>query len=181
VTLKSFHRGGGYKPDGLKPYIGKYSAEQVVKPGELVIALTDVTQQAEVIGKPAIVRQDRRYRTLVASLDTAIVRPLNNSVTVPFLYCLLRSSDFQNHAYSHCTGTTVLHLSKDALPTYQFACPPEELIAAYTRLSALAFSKIEVNQEEIAALGALRDTLLPKLISGEIRVRDAERFLKERV
>ncbi|MBC7098104.1 restriction endonuclease subunit S [Candidatus Bipolaricaulota bacterium] len=179
VTLKSFHRGGGYKPDGLKPYTGKYSTEQVVKPGELVIALTDVTQQAEVIGKPAIVRQDRRYRTLVASLDTAIVRPLNNSVTVPFLYCLLRSSDFQDHAYSHCTGTTVLHLSKDALPTYQFACPPEELIAAYTRLSALAFSKIEVNQEEIAALGALRDTLLPKLISGEVRVRDAERILKE--
>ena len=178
VTLKSFHRGGGYKPDGLKPYIGKYSAEQVVRPGELVIALTDVTQQAEVIGKPAIVRQDRRYRTLVASLDTAIIRPLDDRVTIPFLYCLLLSSDFQNHAYGHCTGTTVLHLSKDALPTYQFAYPPEELIVAYTRLSAPAFSKTDLNHAEIATLGALRDTLLPKLISGEVRVRGEKKILE---
>jgi len=115
---------------------------------------------------------------LVASLDTAIIRPLDDRVTIPFLYCLLLSSDFQNHAYGHCTGTTVLHLSKDALPTYQFAYPPEELIVAYTRLSAPAFSKTDLNHAEIATLGALRDTLLPKLISGEVRVRGEKKILE---
>ena len=47
VTLKSFARGGGYRPDGLKSYTGRYKPEQVVRPGELVIACTDVTQAAE--------------------------------------------------------------------------------------------------------------------------------------
>ncbi|MEX0886765.1 MAG: restriction endonuclease subunit S, partial [Phycisphaeraceae bacterium] len=117
VTLKSFQRGGGYRPDGLKPYVGTYRAEQVVEPGELVEAQTDVTQQAEVIGQPAIVRGDPTYRTLVASLDTAIIRPVSEAVSVTFLYCLLRTDDFQAHAYSHSTGTTVLHLGKQAIPT----------------------------------------------------------------
>jgi type I restriction enzyme, S subunit len=46
VTLKSFARGGGYRPEGLKSFAGKYKAEQVVSPGEIVIACTDVTQAA---------------------------------------------------------------------------------------------------------------------------------------
>jgi len=55
VTLKSFARGGGYRPDGLKSFAGKYKPEQVVAAGEVVIACTDVTQAAEVIGRPAFV------------------------------------------------------------------------------------------------------------------------------
>jgi len=68
VTLKSFARGGGYRPDGLKSFTGTFKPEQVVTPGELVIACTDVTQAAEVIGRPAIVRGTSGYRRLVASL-----------------------------------------------------------------------------------------------------------------
>jgi type I restriction enzyme S subunit len=41
-------------------------------------------------------------------------------------------------------------------------------------------SRIEVNERQSRTLAALRDTLLPKLIRGEIRVKDAERFLEER-
>jgi type I restriction enzyme S subunit len=41
-------------------------------------------------------------------------------------------------------------------------------------------AKIAQSERESRTLAALRDALLPKLISGEIRVRDAERFLKER-
>ena len=38
VTLKSIERGGGYRGDGLKPFIGDYKPEQVVKPGEIVVS-----------------------------------------------------------------------------------------------------------------------------------------------
>ena len=95
VTLKSFSRGGGYRPDGLKAYTGRYRPEQVVRPGELVIACTDVTQAAEVVGRPAIVQPNAQFETLVASLDTLIIRPYNASVEmVPFLYCLGRTPSF---------------------------------------------------------------------------------------
>lgn len=177
VTLKSFQRGGGYRPDGLKPYTGEYKNDQVVTPGELVVAQTDVTQQAEVIGKPALVRQDGRYRTLVASLDTAIARPRGPDVTVPFLYCLMRTDSFQDHIYAHSTGTTVLHLAKDAIPTFQIACPPREVMKAYTNLGDPVFSKINAHEQEAGTLAAIRDILLPMLISGELRVPDGERII----
>ena len=178
VTLKSIMRGGGYRPDGLKPYTGKYKPEQVITPGELVVSYTDVTQEAEVVGKPAIVRGDEKYQTLVASLDLGIIRPLESTVSVWFLYCLFRERHFQSHIYGYADGTTVLHLSKDGVPNYQFALPPEKIRCLFDSISKPLFAKIESNENESRTLAETRDTLLPKLLSGEIRVDDAAEILE---
>jgi len=179
VTLKSFQRGGGYRPDGLKAYTGPYKPDQIVLPGEIVVACTDVTQAAEVIGKPAIVRGDERFETLVASLDTMIVRPNREKLSVPFLYCLFLTDDFQAHTYSYTKGTTVLHLAKEALPLYEFAWPPSGLLSRFAGLAEPTFARIEANERETATLAAIRDALLPKLLSGEIRIPDAEKCVQE--
>jgi type I restriction enzyme S subunit len=173
VTLKSFARGGGYRPDGLKPFAGTYKAEQVVKPGELVIACTDVTQAAEVIGRPAMIRGMSGYQTLVASLDTLIVRPRHSSVTRAFLYFLGGTEAFVAHTYAHTTGTTVLHLAKEAVPSFTFARPSTQLVKHFDALAAPALSRIQALEEESNTLAALRDALLPKLISGELRLSGA--------
>lgn len=76
VTLKSIDRNGGYKANGLKPYIGDYKPAQVVAPGEIVVAQTDLTQGAEVVGRGVRVPASADHGTLVASLDLASsVRP----------------------------------------------------------------------------------------------------------
>ena len=178
VTLKSIMRGGGYRPDGLKPYTGKYNPEQIITPGELVVSYTDVTQGAEVVGKPAIVRGNENYQTLVASLDLGIIRPLESTVSVWFLYCLFRERRFQSHIYGYADGTTVLHLSKDGVPRYQFALPPEKIRCLFDSIVEPLFAKIESNENESDTLAKTRDTLLPKLLSGEIRVDDAAEMLE---
>lgn len=174
VTLKSFARGGGYRPDGLKPYTGKYKLEQVVEPGELVIACTDVTQNAEVVGRPAIVAADSRFATLVASLDTLIVRPLDATVnSVPFYYYLTCTTIFTQYTYARCSGTTVLHLSRDEVPAFRFPAPPRDLIHAFAALAGPAHNRMLDSSTESAALSAQRDTLLPRLLSGKLRVGEA--------
>ena len=178
VTLKSIMRGGGYHPDGLKPYTGKYNSAQVITPGELVVSYTDVTQEAEVVGKPAIVRGNENYQTLVASLDLGIIRPLESTVSVWFLYCLFRERRFQSHIYGYADGTTVLHLSKDGVPRYQFALPPEKIRNLFDSVAEPFFAKIESNENESHTLAQTRDTLLPKLLSGEVRVDDAAEILE---
>jgi type I restriction enzyme S subunit len=177
VTLKSFARGGGYRPDGLKPFIGKYRPEQVVKSGELMIACTDVTQAAEVIGRPAIVRGTAGFRTLVASLDTLIVRPRHSSMTRAYLYFLGGTEAFVAHTYAHTSGTTVLHLAKEALPSFKFVLPPTRLVETFDSIASCVLNRIQATEEESAILAILRDTLLPKLISGELHVKDAERIV----
>jgi type I restriction enzyme S subunit len=169
VTLKSFQRGGGYRVDGLKSFAGTYKKEQIVNPGELIVACTDVTQAAEVIGKPAIVRGDSKFKALVASLDVAIIRPLSEDISVPFLYCLFRTEDFQSHIYGYTTGTTVLHLLKDGIYNYSFISPASALIHAFSKLAEPLFDKIEMNEQEATTLVSVRNVLLQKLISGEVR------------
>ena len=62
-------------PEADPEYVGEYKEEQIVKDGEIVVAQTDLTQKAEVIGTPAIVNSLGQYEKLIASLDLQIVRP----------------------------------------------------------------------------------------------------------
>jgi len=171
VTLKSFQRGGGYRQDGLKPFTGSYKPEQVIQPGELVISFTDVTQAAEVIGKPALVSANPVFQTLVASLDVGIIRPKDERVNVPFLYLLLRNDDYQSHIYGYCSGTTVLHLNKSGVPKYEFICPDPEVMKRFLTFSKPIFDEIENNIQQSRTLAQIRDALLPKLMSGELQVK----------
>ncbi len=175
VTLKSFARGGGYRPDGLKSFSGTYKAAQVVMPGELVVACTDVTQAAEVIGRPAIVRGTGDCTTLVASLDTMIVRPRGASLTRGFLYFLGGTAAFVAHTYAHTTGTTVLHLATSAVPSFRFACPPATVVKCFNAVAAPVLDRVQSLEEESDSLATLRGALLPRLLhAGESDTRWAE-------
>lgn len=173
VTLKSFNRGGGYRLDGLKEYTGKYKPEQEVFAGDLIIAYTDVTQAADVIGKPAMVISDSRYEHLVISLDVAVVRPEIDSHKY-FLYGMAKTDIFQQHTRSYTTGTTVLHLGKTAVPEYKFAKPSEDLLEAYKVIVAPMFELINERIEESKNSERLRDLMLPKLLSGEISIGNTQ-------
>ena len=180
VTLKSFYRGGGYRFDGLKSYAGTFKAEQVVHEGDLIIALTDVTQAADVIGKPAIVRSSNQYQQLVASLDVGIIKVKDHStLTKEFCYFLMLSNRYTQHSLAYTSGTTVLHLAKDATANFDVTIPPTKLIDAFTEISSNMMQRIFIAEKENQILSDLRDTLLPKLISGDLRIPDVEMFLEE--
>lgn len=174
VTLKSFLRGGGYRTDGLKPYIGSYKKEQVVKPGEMIIAYTDVTQSADVIGKPAIVLDDENIDIFVASLDVGIVRIKTDDINLMFLYQLFRTPSFQGYILGHTSGTTVLHLSKSWLENFVSFVPNNILMRKFQDITQPLFDKFNENIKQIKTLEKTRDTLLPKLLSGEIDVSELE-------
>ena len=167
VTLKSFNRGGGYRLDGLKEFTGSYKTEQEVFPGELIISYTDVTQSADVIGKPAMVIADPKYKHLVISLDVAVLRP-HKGYYKNFLYGLARTRKFQLHTKAHASGTTVLHLSKNAISDFCFVNASEEVLHKYEEITKPIFKKINQLIQENRVLNEIKLNLLPKLFSGEI-------------
>lgn len=174
VTLKSFARGGGFRLDGFKPYTGKYKSTQVVVPGDLIIAYTDVTQAAELIGKPVIVVGVDKYQTLVASLDVGIVRPDTNNVSLQYLYGLFRTGSFQSHVFAHTSGTTVLHLAKDGIGSYRFSCPPLVLVQSFSDIANALSERCQSNIDQIQTITQLRDTLLPRLVSGQLHLPETK-------
>jgi len=77
-------------------------------------------------------------------------------------------------------GSVLTNLSTGRFSELRILACPRELRRAYHSHVASIFERILTNLRETNTLAALRDALLPKLIRGEIRVKDAERFLKER-
>ena len=179
VTLKSIVRGGGYQHAGLKPYVGEYESQQQLQPGEIIVAHTDLTQKAEVLGRVARVQAHPQFQTLLASLDLVIVRPIEERASNEFLYGMLSRDEFKEHAYGYANGTTVLHLSTKALPQYQSILPPFGIVDAFTKLVHPIYMLIDNNEAQTVILPDIRDTLLPKLLSGEIRAKDAEKFVEK--
>jgi len=80
----------------------------------------------------------------------------------------------------YVTGAVQPKLSQGRMNTMPFLFAGDKVCLEFQRLIEPWFTTYRKRSEESRTLAALRDALLPKLIRGEIRVKDAERFLKER-
>ena len=88
-----------------------------------------------------------------------------------FLYFLLKSKWFQEEYLTKARQSVQAYLAIDDVKSIELKLPigTDEFIAKQEIFNSL-FEKIKSNQTQIRTLTALRDTLLPKLMSGEIRI-----------
>ncbi|WP_140414236.1 restriction endonuclease subunit S, partial [Bathymodiolus platifrons methanotrophic gill symbiont] len=171
VTLKSFNRNGGFQTRGFKPFSGNPNPQQEVSIGDLIVAHTDLTQDAEVLGNPAFVFEDGGFNKMFITMDLVKVNSNIEHIDNAFLYYVMKDRSFKGHCIGYSNGTTVLHLSKKAIPEYRLVLPEDLSLAK--DFSDMAYSmtrKISNNISQIQTLTKTRDTLLPKLVSGGIRV-----------
>ncbi|WP_395141520.1 restriction endonuclease subunit S [Schlegelella aquatica] len=92
-----------------------------------------------------------------------------------YLYCYLRQFDYESLGSTSSIATAVNSDSVRAIP---ILVPSEEAHEGFARATWASFLRLRALERESRTLAALRDTLLPKLISGELRVKDAETFLE---
>jgi type I restriction enzyme S subunit len=78
------------------------------------------------------------------------------------------------------SGSAIPSTSRKEFYGISVVAPPVSLQESFVKLLRPVWLRQEQNDIESRTLAALRDTLLPKLISGELRVKDAEQFLEER-
>ncbi len=96
------------------------------------------------------------------------------------LFLLRWAHAAHNEILSHANGSTFLEISKTNFRSIRVVSPRDPVMNAFDQLSHPMYCKVVQNERESRTLAALRDALLPRLIRGELRVKDAERFLKER-
>jgi type I restriction enzyme, S subunit len=77
----------------------------------------------------------------------------------------------------YANGTTVNMLPIDGVQKPKIVCPPRPFVAAFDAVASKAEQRREEMVLESRTLTALRDALLPMLISGEVRLKDAEKFM----
>ena len=95
-----------------------------------------------------------------------------------FAYCLARSGEFREFAIQSMTGTSGRQrVPPEGLFHFRIVRPTGSLAEIFGGIVKPLFTRAHAAADESRSLAALRDSLLPKLISGEIRVRDAETFV----
>ncbi len=98
-----------------------------------------------------------------------------------YVYCYARSSAFRRALEGLVTGTSKSHqrAQVDAILSLPTVKPTPALAHAFEEVAAPFLNRLLCCRSESRTLAALRDTLLPKLISGELRIKDAERLVSE--
>lgn len=174
ATIKNFGRNGGFKVDGFKDItpLGKLKECHYANMFDILVAHTDLTQNADVIGNAELLLTKGNYESIIFSMDLVKVLP-NNSFSYKFLLAaMLKSKVFKGHCLGYVNGTTVLHLSKKALPEFEIKIPSESEANMMNDTLASLYKRMAEVLQENDRLTRLRDTLLPKLISGELKIND---------
>ncbi len=175
ATIKNFDRNGGFKSNGFKELVpsDKIKPTHFVSINEILIAHTDLTQNADIIGNSEILLNDFGYDAIVASMDLVKINSKISGISNYTLLLMTKNELFKQYCLGFVNGTTVLHLSKKAVPNYKLAIPSsEKIFKEFNSLVEPLFERMKVVIKETESLISLRDSLLPKLMSGEIKVCD---------
>lgn len=97
--------------------------------------------------------------------------PTKNTST-SFVYCLLAAPSFSAALCQLVTGTSNSHqrIKPDGVLSMPSVLPPTELIAAFDTVASEMLNRLKANRQKSQTLSSLRDTLLPRLISGRLRL-----------
>jgi type I restriction enzyme S subunit len=112
----------------------------------------------------------------VCSTDIVVVAP-KSAVWFGFVLGHVSSVEFVEYTNAGSTGTKMPRTSWAEMARYTVALPPQAVASAFTERLQPSIDRIIAGVHESRTLAALRDALLPKLISGELRVRDAEKLI----
>lgn len=145
-------------------------AKRKIKDGDIVISS---------------VRPNRRSRFLALGLPKNTIVSTGFSVITPivlsysYLYPLICTDEFVDYLMSRSTGAAYPAVTGKVFEAAEIVVPAKEDIDKYDSSTKCLFEQISANSIENQTLTNLRDTLLPKLISGEVRVKDVEAQIKE--
>ncbi|MDO8342012.1 MAG: restriction endonuclease subunit S [Cellvibrio sp.] len=95
-----------------------------------------------------------------------------------FIYLLLKSKDMQNLLESRLAGTTQKYLSLKALREIPLIVPSADVLGKFEEVASSIFKSVHTNNMQVESLISLRDTLLPRLISGQLRLPEVEEMLQ---
>ena len=112
----------------------------------------------------------------VCSTDILVVKPKSRS-WFGFLLAHLSSFEFIEYTNASSTGTKMPRTSWSEMSRYPVAFPPQPLVKKFSSFLVPLVNRMIISIHESRTLAALRDTLLPRLISGELRINDPERFM----
>ncbi len=164
VNLSNIRPYGGYNRDQEKHYAGKVNENQFVATHDLLMGVTDMTQERRTVGRVAIV--PNLHTKAMISMDLIKLVPVEGSPL--FYYSLLNYGGYSEVISRFANGTNVLHLRPDVLDIVDAVIPDIGLQRRFVEFFENIQNRVDTLQDEIIIAAEARDRLLPKLMSGEL-------------
>ena len=166
VNLKNIQSFGGYKSDVEKHFIGTFKEEQTLMKGDLIMGVTDMTQERRLVGSVALIPDFKETATFSMDLIKLISFKLPNI----YLYCAMRYGDVSRQIAPLANGVNVLHLKPEAISNIEMVVASDSIIEKFVSYTSKTIESILSLQSQLRLLTEARDRSLPKLLSGEIEV-----------
>ncbi len=166
VNLKNIDSFGGFRYGNEKIYSGIYKQEQTIVEGDLVMGVTDMTQERRLVGHVALIPKMKDICTF--SMD--LIKVVPKEYPTLFLYAMFRFGGLSKKISPLANGVNVLHLKPEAMEGVTTLVPKIELAMQYANRISPIMQNINNYYEQIGELTEARDRLLPRLMSGEITV-----------
>ena len=168
INLKCMRRYGGFRTTGLKWFHGEHKQRHVAAPGDIVIAVTDMTRDAMIVAQAARVPRSVGENAIY-SMDLVKAIP-KQEIEPEWLYGMLRFSGFSAAVREEATGATVLHLKPKHIENWKALVPPTVLRSLFAEQYSVILKQIDVLELQSSNCTQARDLLLPRLMNGEIAV-----------
>lgn len=165
INLKNIKSYGGYNYDGLKLFAGNYKPQHIVKKGDLVMGVTDMTQDRRTVGAVTLIPE--YSETAIISTDLARVKSKLPNI---FLYTMFRFGGYSKFISEFANGSNVLHLKPSAIRKQLLLIPSLKIIQQFDDILSPIVDEMEILTSKNSQLQQMRDRLLPQLMSGQLEV-----------
>jgi len=159
LTPGNFRIGGGFKEDKPKGYSGPILEEYVLRPGDLLVTMTDLSRATDTLGFPAMVPSHSKRKFLhnqrLGKVETCKGAELDRL----FLYYLLCSKPYRDEVVGSATGSTVKHTSPSRIMAFGFQKPS---LAEQERIGQTLYAldqRIKTAEDMNIALEAIARTI----------------------
>ena len=169
LNLACYDKQGNYRSGELKYFSGAVSDDIKAFPGEMLIATTDMTRDADVIGRPIWVSKE--YDEFVYSMDLVKITP-KEDLLASFLYFTLKDKNYHRYIKPFASGTNVLHLNTQGILDYVFILPPKDLQTKFEDFYSGIKERSFVLRNEINALREYKNYVTPLFMNGQATIAD---------
>ena len=122
----------------------------------------------------------RPLRGLSGAINVAVVKTLPRQKNmIELIYCMVLSGWFYRQIVGGSSRAVQAGFRKEDLDLIPFPMPPNSILDAFQEVGSKFWYRSKALDVQTKSLCQIRDALLPKLISGEIRIPDAEKMLEE--
>jgi type I restriction enzyme S subunit len=170
--MGNIKKGGGFEESKTKSFIKKDdfkgSNKYILKQGDLLMSMTDMKDAISLLGHTALMTYNNEY---VVNQRVGLIRASNNiNINYPFLYLLTNNDDFIANLRGRANSGVQVNLSTEAIKNSKFIIPDNITNKKFNDISIVVLQKIRDNEIQIQSLSSSCDSLLPKLMSGEVKV-----------